>query len=279
MPPISARIRPFPDSFPPELTDAVIDQLHDDINSLRACALTSSSWLSTSRYHLFNDVFFEDEVSVLRWIQTFPTPSDIPSYVENLHFSCVSLLDEVSNVTLDLSTFARLKGLFIGGSEVTPARYRRLSGNCIRRIALLPSTTLRTFSLSFPVIPSSDVFFVVHHFPRLDNLYLKCFAVLPSGDAADPKTAASPSFRGTLTLVSHLNYKPLITNLLAFPGGIHFTCLNLAVLRDDELPNLRELVDMCSHTITSLYLIIDLGRCPQDILWKSQLIHPSSHVR
>lgn len=256
----STCIRPFPDLFPPELTDAMIGHLHGDIDSLRTCALTSSSWLSTSRYHLFNDISFEDGASVLRWIQTFPTPSDIPSYVENLHFSCVSLLDDISNVALDLSTFTRLKGLFIGGSEVTPARYLRLNGNCIQRIALLPSTTLRTFSLSFPVIPVPDVLFIVRHFPHLDNLFLKCFAVLHTADAEDTKTEASPSFRGTLTLVSRFNYKPLITSLLAFTGGIHFTCLNLAVLRDDDLPDLRGLVDACSNTITSLSFIIDLGK-------------------
>lgn len=199
-------------------------------------------------------------MSVLRWAQTFPAPSDIPSYVQNLHVSCVSLLDDISDVTLDLSTFSRLKGLFIGGSEVTPARYRRLNGNCFQRITLLPSANLRTFSLSFPVIPAPDVFSVVRHFPHLDNLYLKCFAVLPSGSAVETETEVSPSFRGTLTIASHLNYGPLVTNLLAFRGGIHFSHLKIAVLRDDELPNLRELVDMCSHTITSLYVTIDLGK-------------------
>lgn len=258
--PCSVPDRPFPGSFPPELIDAVIDQLHGDIDSLTACALTSSSWLSASRYHLFNDVFFEGEASVLRWTQTFSAPSDIPSYVENLHFSCLSLLDDASSVALDLSTFAHLKGLFVGGSKAIPTRFRHLGGSCFQRITLLPSTSLRTLSLSSPIIPVSEVFPVVRHFHCLDNLHLKCFAVLPSDDTADDKTETSPPFRGTLTLASHLNYGPLITDLLAFPGGIHFTCLNLSVLRDDELPTLRELVYACSYTITSLNLTLDIGK-------------------
>ena len=260
-PPSSTCISPFPDSFPPELIDAVIDQLRGDTNSLRACALASSSWLSTSRYHLFDDVSFEDEASVLRWTQIFCTPSDVPSYVENLRISCVSLLDDIPNVALDLSTFTRLKGLFIGGSKVTPTRHHgRLSRNCFRRIALLPSASLRTFSLSSPVIPAPDVFSIVRHFPLLDNLHFRCFAALPSGNIVNTKAQASPPFRGTLTLTSHLNHRPLIASLLGFPGGIHFTRLNLTALRDDELPDLRELVNACSHTITSLHINIDLGK-------------------
>ena len=109
-------------------------------------------------------------------------------------------------------------------------------------------------------MPVHGVFSVIRHFSRLDNLHLKCIAVVSSGDTVGTKTEASPSFRGTLTLASHLNYKPLVSNLLAFPGGIHFTRLDLGVLRGDELPHLRELVDACSHTITSLRINIDLGK-------------------
>ncbi|KAK7685101.1 hypothetical protein QCA50_011938 [Cerrena zonata] len=42
--------------IPPELSDYTIDFLHDDIPSLRACALTCRSWLLASRFHLFDTV-------------------------------------------------------------------------------------------------------------------------------------------------------------------------------------------------------------------------------
>lgn len=258
MPHIPARIRPFPNPFPPEVTDAVIDQLHSDINSLRACALTSSSWLPTSRYHLFNDVCFEDEASVFRWTQVFSVSSVIPSYVANLHISCLSLLDDFeSNVTLDLPTFTGLKGLFIGGSDVISARPRRLNRHCFRRIALFPSGALQTFSLSSPVIPILDVFSVVRNLPRLDNIHLRCFTTLTSDGVGVINTEASPPLSGTLILASHASYGPFVVGLLGFPGGIRFSCLKFASLRDDELPNLRLLVDACSHTITSLRITID----------------------
>ncbi|KAI0739389.1 hypothetical protein C8Q80DRAFT_1198411 [Daedaleopsis nitida] len=39
--------------FPNEITDVIIDYLHDDKASLLACALVCRAWLSSSRYHLF----------------------------------------------------------------------------------------------------------------------------------------------------------------------------------------------------------------------------------
>ncbi|KAI0742703.1 hypothetical protein C8Q80DRAFT_1273318 [Daedaleopsis nitida] len=42
--------------FPPELTDAIVDYLHDDVSALSACALTCTSWLPTVRLHRFSRV-------------------------------------------------------------------------------------------------------------------------------------------------------------------------------------------------------------------------------
>lgn len=68
--PSSTHAQALSGSPPPELIDAVIDQLCEDVDVLTACALTSSSWLPTSRYHLFSDVFLEDKASILRWVRT-----------------------------------------------------------------------------------------------------------------------------------------------------------------------------------------------------------------
>ncbi|KAI0350813.1 hypothetical protein OH77DRAFT_1008220 [Trametes cingulata] len=39
--------------LPGEITDAIIDHLHDSRDTLRSCALVCSSWLASSRHHLF----------------------------------------------------------------------------------------------------------------------------------------------------------------------------------------------------------------------------------
>ncbi|GJE97862.1 hypothetical protein PsYK624_140840 [Phanerochaete sordida] len=48
--------------LPTELTDAIIDHLHDDKPSLQNCALVSSAWLESSRYHLFYAVRVRGEL-------------------------------------------------------------------------------------------------------------------------------------------------------------------------------------------------------------------------
>jgi len=42
--------------LPPELTDNIIDHLHDDTATLHSCALVNSTWLPASRYHIFRRV-------------------------------------------------------------------------------------------------------------------------------------------------------------------------------------------------------------------------------
>lgn len=42
--------------IPPELSDRIIDHLHDDTPTLSACSLTCRSWLPTARYHRFASI-------------------------------------------------------------------------------------------------------------------------------------------------------------------------------------------------------------------------------
>jgi hypothetical protein len=42
--------------IPPELIDNIIDCLHDDIDTLRKCSIICSSWVASSRYHIFGHI-------------------------------------------------------------------------------------------------------------------------------------------------------------------------------------------------------------------------------
>ena len=70
--------------IPPELTDTIIDFLHDDVQSLLACALVSHSWLPCSRLHLFQSCTIRDPGQFEVAFRTILTTVDVSKYVLNL---------------------------------------------------------------------------------------------------------------------------------------------------------------------------------------------------
>jgi hypothetical protein len=76
--------------IPPELSDRVIDFLHDDWTALKACSLTCKAWLPTSRFHLWNRV-------VLRY------PGDGTDYAEFLKASPV-ITSCIVDLTIEFPT-------------------------------------------------------------------------------------------------------------------------------------------------------------------------------
>ncbi|TDL19486.1 hypothetical protein BD410DRAFT_792102 [Rickenella mellea] len=75
----------------PELTDVIIDYLHDDRRALGTCGLVCRSWLPSSRFHLFSTVqiYFFDVDTALPIICS-PT-STIPPYVRHLELEDAGL--------------------------------------------------------------------------------------------------------------------------------------------------------------------------------------------
>ncbi|KAI1787329.1 hypothetical protein LXA43DRAFT_844823, partial [Ganoderma leucocontextum] len=69
--------------LPPELTDRVIDFLHDDHLALSSCSLTCSSWLPTSRLHRFRLVRL-DHKTILPFHDQLSTTPSIAAYVRIL---------------------------------------------------------------------------------------------------------------------------------------------------------------------------------------------------
>ncbi|KAF8478336.1 hypothetical protein JB92DRAFT_3280461 [Gautieria morchelliformis] len=47
--------------LPGEMIDQVIDHLHDDPPSLRACCLTCRAWAPSARFHIFHDIVSDAE--------------------------------------------------------------------------------------------------------------------------------------------------------------------------------------------------------------------------
>lgn len=58
-----------------ELTDHIIDFLHDDKQALSACALTHPTWLSASRFHLFETITIDGDGKTKDRIEALGSPS------------------------------------------------------------------------------------------------------------------------------------------------------------------------------------------------------------
>ncbi|PSR73130.1 hypothetical protein PHLCEN_2v10986 [Hermanssonia centrifuga] len=80
--------------LPPELTDRVIDNLHDSKADLRRCSLVCRSWLPSSSFHLFHylhirrdpDSNFDDQSTFNAFITLLQTSPRVYSYLRGLSF-------------------------------------------------------------------------------------------------------------------------------------------------------------------------------------------------
>ena len=64
--------------LPPEILDHIIDLLHDEPESLKACCIVSKSWIPRTRKYLFAKVEFASVKDFEK--ETFPDPSNSPAY-------------------------------------------------------------------------------------------------------------------------------------------------------------------------------------------------------
>ena len=120
------------------------------------------------------------------------------------------------------------------------------------RISLVPlhalSPALKSFSLVHGSIPSSEVFSFIYSVPSLEDLSL----VSTRGRETDALTlpSTSPKFTGTLCLVMRGGIQSNIRQLIALPGGLHFTEILVGYFRDD-LESITGLVSACCDTLES----------------------------
>lgn len=72
-----------PTHLVPELLDSIIDYLHDDVVSLSACTLASSSFLPRARYHLFHSITLSisDDQSPELFLQFLKSSPHLVGYI------------------------------------------------------------------------------------------------------------------------------------------------------------------------------------------------------
>ena len=233
-------------SLPPEILDLIVDHLHDEPTTLKACCLLSKSWVSRTRLHLFNHVKFlpSGQASALEsWMKTFPDPSDSPArYTRSLDlFNFKAITVVISDVLPQIHSFNHIVKLAVNVGKGN----RRISFTQLCGL----SPNLKSLLIFRSCAPLSEYLDFICSFPLLEDLELRLLDTERNTDGWDSPPNL-PKFTGSLRLLgTGADY--IARKLLDLPGGLHFSKIIVCCLGgDNDLTS--ELVSKCSDTLQSL---------------------------
>ena len=233
-------------SLPPEILDLIVDNLHDQLVTLKACCLVSKSWVPRSRSHIFAHI--ELSLRFIRsWMKAFPDPSNTPiHHTRNLHLRIRNLGVLPIKVCARICSFRRIQELSVsnfGWGELHSVSFVQLRGL---------SPTLKSLHLSTSAgTPISDIVYLICSFPSLKDLSLHSVRESDTDVWAAPPT--SPNFTGFLLLKGENRF--ITRRLLELPDGLHFSKICVRGRVEDINPGtVMDLVLKCSGTLETLYL-------------------------
>ena len=240
--------------LPPELLDHIIDHLHDDPTTLKACCVVAKSWVPRTQSHLFARVEFDagQKRPLESWMKIFPDRSNSPAH--HTRSLLIRGTPDVAVPVVDIGgwirAFHNLVHLHLddwtwGGHQAPLVPFHGLSPTV---------RSLRLTSTSF------EVFDLVCSFPLLEDLAL--VAILPECGAVRLKTpASSPKLTGSLDLKSLPGNRPAVCRLLDLPNGLHFRAITTLCLNEEDIGPATDLVSRCSSTLESFTLYL-MGKFP-----------------
>ena len=231
-------------SLPPEILGLVLDQLHDESATLKACCVVSKSWVPPARRHLFARLTFGILAhQVESWMKAFPDPSTTPArHTRSLSIRGFPIINATDEDVGDwIRTFHNVVDLHL--EHVVLTHHEALAPYCGFSHMV---RSLRLTSTSF------EIFDLVCSFPLLEDLAL--VSLQSHGAAAEwnaPST--SPKLTGSLELSAVGGIRSATRRLLDFPDGLCFTNIAVSCIGSD-FESATDLVSRCSRALESLTL-------------------------
>jgi hypothetical protein len=233
-------------TLPPEILDLIVDYLHDAPIALKACGTVSKSWVSRVRRHLFADIDFYTKNSLIEpWMKAFPDPSNTPAHYTRTLW--VYGFPPITDAGPWIRAFHRVVDLYVD-----------TVGWNLSEVSLVPlhglSPTLKSLDITYHSFPFSEILNLICSFPSLEDLAL---IRLPrkhgdTREVAIPLT--SPRLTGTLRLEVVDSAPSDMPRLLALPGGLHFSRIDVMNFIQD-IETTMSLVSGCSETLNSLIIL------------------------
>ncbi|KAF9019653.1 hypothetical protein BDZ89DRAFT_1139206 [Hymenopellis radicata] len=233
--------------LPQELLDLIVDELHADVRSLRACALTGRPLLHRARAHLFRELVLTP-VSAQR---ASPSPHLYP-YVQRL----------------------RLIGLGNRGTDQWSAQSRTLDivsqMTNVREVSVINveltllydlhwASTIDTLFLNILRVESRTVFFdLMKQFPNLRHFSFYQFHTLGEEDSGDGMEPAKEKIRLKMLEVCFTYSRSDVVDILIHPRS-PFSLEDLATLiikpkasDVDALSRIRDMLAVTGEALTTL---------------------------
>ena len=230
--------------LPSEIFDCIVDYLHAERNTLKACCVVSKSWVPRARIHLFARVTFHPKYGPLLgwWARRFPDPSASPAYyTRSLWFCGFPTSSDVNRMLVHIRSFCNIVELEV---ETTNQHDSHVSLVPLHGV----SPTLKFLSLRYVVLKFSEILNLICSFPLLEDLTLihrDNSGALEEYDI--PST--SPKLTGTLTLDN--KYFSMTRALTSLPNGLRFS--KIVVLQPvHHAESTLELLSKCSDTLETL---------------------------
>jgi hypothetical protein len=170
-------------------------------------------------------------------MKAFPDPSNSPAH----HTRDLRIFGEIPADNQWIRVFRRIEELSVAtlGDDYSKASLVQLRGL---------SPTLKHLDIAHSRLPFADIFDLVCSFPLLEDLTWRCRKSESDSDGwVAPST--SPKFTGTLFLMHEI--RSVARGLLALPGGLHFTSVDL-ICPVEQAESAMDLVSGCSETLESL---------------------------
>ena len=228
---------------PQELVDEVLDYLANDMATLRSCSLVATSWIHSSRRHIFNSLFFTAN-EIMKWNRSFPNPEDSPaSHVRDVSF-CFIEPDVPIDFADQISRFPNVQKLtLIGRTAIDPG--------FISALGQLPSS-IRSVDITFSEVLTSHIISVMQQLPKLDSLSLMS---MKRGGPIPPGTGKLIKCRlgGKLRLRRQSAHRDLLNMLMEVPTGPQFAEVEIRDASMDCFPATLKLVRACQDSLKKLH--------------------------
>lgn len=222
--------------MPPELTDRIVDFLHDDQAALQCCALACRSWLASVRYHLYYAISLEN----VRLSRAFAgllnrTPS-LGWYVREMNLAMSEELQHSDVLPSIVVHLGHVRRLALSGDilKVDKAIFERFG-------------PVQELALSLSSCKLSDVVALFLAFPGISDLSIK-----------NTRYLYGPADHVPMLPVKRLELQPALNPGLLPPSSPMLESLVLSIRRVEDLVTLSHILRTAIRQLKQLDLHMNI---------------------